>query len=286
MIYDVTHVTVFDYDERVSVSHHIARMTPRTSARQTLVDHAWAFDPEPAVRREHHDVFDNPVTFFAVQGPHERLTVTARAVVELAASPPRPPASPPWERVRDGLSDAPVEVLDFVYDSPLVTAAPAYAAYAARSFPPGRPIVDGVVDLTSRLHHDFRFEAGVTTVATPVADVFRHRAGVCQDFAHVQLACLRSLGLAARYVSGYLETSPPPDEPRLVGADASHAWVAVYVPGFGWLDADPTNDKVPADRHVTLAWGRDYSDVSPIRGVILGGGEQRARVAVDLVRRG
>jgi len=286
MIYDVTHVTAFDYDDEVSVSHHVARMTPHTSARQTLVHHAWTCEPAAAIRREHRDVYDNVVAFFAVQQPHDRLTVTSRAVVELAAAPPLPVESPPWERVRDGLEAGPVEVLDFVYDSPLVAAAPAYAAYAAASFPTGRPIADGVADLTRRLHRDFRFESGVTTVATPVADVFRHRAGVCQDFAHVQIACLRSLGLAARYVSGYLETSPPPDEPKLVGADASHAWVSVFVPAFGWLDADPTNDKVPADRHVTVAWGRDYSDVSPIRGVILGGGEQRTRVAVDLVRRG
>jgi transglutaminase-like putative cysteine protease len=285
MIYDVTHVTAFDYDGEVSVSHHVARMTPRTTARQTLIDHAWTSEPAAAIRREHRDVFDNVVAFFAIQQPHDRLTVTSRAVVELAATPPLPAGSPAWERVRDGLEAGPVDVLDFVYDSPLVAAAPVYADYAAESFLPGRPIADGVVDLTRRLHRDFRFESGVTTVATPVADVFRHRAGVCQDFAHVQLACLRSMGLAARYVSGYLETSPPPDEPRLVGADASHAWVSVFVPGLGWLDADPTNDKVPADRHVTVACGRDYSDVSPIRGVILGGGEQKTRVAVDLVRR-
>jgi transglutaminase-like putative cysteine protease len=285
MIYDVRHVTAFDYDGEVSVSHHVACMTPRTSARQTLVHHSWTCEPAAAIRRERRDVFDNVVTFFALQQPHDRLTVTARAVVELAAAPPLPAGSPPWERVRDGLDAGPVDILDFVYDSPLVAAAPAYAAYAAASFAPGRPIADALVDLTHRLHQDFRFEPGATTVATQVADVFRHRAGVCQDFAHVQLACLRSLGLAARYVSGYLETSPARDEPKLIGADASHAWVSVFVPGFGWLDADPTNDKVPADRHVTLAWGRDYSDVSPIRGVILGGGEQRTRVAVDLVRR-
>jgi transglutaminase-like putative cysteine protease len=167
-----------------------------------------------------------------------------------------------------------------------VAAAPAYAAYAAASFPPGRPIVDGLLDLTHRLHEDLAFAPGATTIATPIAEVFRQRRGVCQDFAHLQIACLRSLGLPARYVSGYLETSPPDDEARLVGADASHAWLALYVPGTGWIDADPTNDRVPVDRHVTLAWGRDYGDVSPIRGVIHGGGEQRTRVAVDIARRG
>ncbi len=286
MIYDITHVTEVDYEERVSVSHHLARLTPRPADRQVPLAHTWAFDPAPAVLREHQDIFGNPVAFFAMQGPHRRLSVTSRAAVEVAPPAPLPVRSPAWETVALGADALPVDVFDFAIDSPLVTAAPAYAAYAARSFPAGGGLVDGLVDLTRRLHRDLSFEPGVTTVATPVADVFRLRRGVCQDFAHLQIACLRSLGLPARYVSGYLETSPAGDEPRLVGADASHAWVALFVPGTGWIDADPTNDRVPADRHVTLAWGRDYGDVSPMRGVILGGGEQRTRVAVDIARRG
>jgi transglutaminase-like putative cysteine protease len=285
MIYDITHVTEFEYEERVSVSHHVARLTPRRSTLQTPLAHTWTFDPAPAVLREHHDIFGNPVAFFAVQGPHRRLSVTSRAAVEVGARAQLPARSPAWDTVRDRTDPWPIEVMDFVFDSPLVAAGEAYAAYAAVSFPRGRPILEGLVDLTHRLHEDLAFAPGVTTIATAVADVFRLRRGVCQDFAHLQIACLRSLGLPARYVSGYLETSPPPDEPRLIGADASHAWMAAYVPGIGWIDADPTNDRVPADRHVTLAWGRDYSDVSPIRGVIHGGGEQRTRVAVDLVRR-
>jgi transglutaminase-like putative cysteine protease len=285
MIYEITHVTEVDYEEKVSVSHHVARLTPRRTDRQRPIEHAWRFTPTPAVLREHEDIFGNPVAFFAVEGPHRRLSVTSRATVDVAPPPPLPGRSPAWETVRDGIGALPIEVYDFVVDSPLVAAGPAYAAYAAESFPAGRGIVEGLVDLTRRLHVDLEFAPGETTVATPVADVFRERRGVCQDFAHLQIACLRSLGLPARYVSGYLETSPPNDEPRLVGVDASHAWVALYVPEIGWLDADPTNDRVPVDRHVTLAWGRDYADVSPIRGVILGGGEQRTRVAVDIVRR-
>ena len=286
MIYDVTHVTEFDYEERVSVSHHIARLAPRRSVRQTPLAHTWAFDPVPAVLREHQDIFGNPVAFFAMQGPHRHLSVSSRATVDVAAPAPLPARSPAWETVRDGVGALPIDVCDFVADSPLVASGPAYAAYAAVSFPPGRAIVEGLVDLTHRLHEDLAFAPGATTIATPVAEVFRQRRGVCQDFAHLQIACLRSLGLPARYVSGYLETSPAAaDEPRLVGVDASHAWIALYVPELGWLDADPTNDRVPVDRHVTLAWGRDYADVSPIRGVIHGGGEQRTRVAVDIVRR-
>jgi transglutaminase-like putative cysteine protease len=286
MIYDITHVTEFEYEERVSVSHHVARLTPRRSDRQRPLAHTWTFEPRPAVLREHLDCYENPVTFFAVQGPHRRLIVTSRAAVDVAPAPPLPGDSPAWETVRDGMEALPVAVYDFAVDSPMAAAAPAYAAYAAASFTPGRPVVEALVDLTRRLHADLTFAPGSTTIATPVAEVFRRRAGVCQDFAHLQIACLRSLGLPARYVSGYLETSPPPDEPRLVGADASHAWVSLFVPGSGWIDADPTNDRVPADRHVTVAWGRDYGDVSPIRGVIHGGGEQHTRVAVDLVRRG
>jgi transglutaminase-like putative cysteine protease len=285
MIYDITHVTDVDYEEKVSVSCHLARLMPRRTDRQRPIEHAWRFAPAPAVRREHVDIFGNPVAFFAMEGPHRRLSVTSRAAVEVTPPAPLPGRSPAWETVRDGVDALPIDVFDFVIDSPLVAASPAYAAYAAASFPAGRAIVDGLVDLTHRLHHDLAFAPGATTVATPVADVFRQRHGVCQDFAHLQIACLRSLGLPARYVSGYLETSPPADEPRLVGADASHAWVALYVPDTGWIDADPTNDRVPVDRHVTLAWGRDYADVSPIRGIIHGGGKQRTRVAVDIVRR-
>ena len=285
MVYDVSHVTAFTYEERVSVSHHLARLAPRATDRQTPVSHTWDVDPTPAVRREHRDHFGNEVAFFAVQGPHRHLTVTSRAVVDVAPAPPLPAASPAWEDVRDSADTLPIDVLDFTIDSPLVSARPAYAEYARAAFTPGRPIVAALAALTARLHRDLTFEPGATTIATPVDDVFRQRRGVCQDFAHLQIACLRALRLPARYVSGYVETSPPPDEPRLVGADASHAWVSLYVPGLGWIDADPTNDRVPADRHVTIAWGRDYSDVSPIRGVILGGGGQQARVAVDLVRR-
>ena len=285
MIYDITHVTEVDYEDKVSVSHHVARLTPRRTDRQRPIEHAWRFTPAPAVLREHEDIYGHPVAFFAVEGPHRRLSVTSRAAVEVAAPPPLPSHAPAWETVRDGIDALPIEVYDFVVDSPLVAAGPAYASYAAGSFPAGRSLVEGLVDLTHRLHRDLEFAPGETTVATPVADVFRERRGVCQDFAHLQIACLRSLGLPERYVSGYLETSPPADERRLVGVDASHAWIALYVPGTGWLDADPTNDRVPVDRHVTLAWGRDYADVSPLRGVILGGGEQRTRVAVDIVRR-
>ena len=287
MIYDITHVTEFDYEERVSVSHHVARLTPRRSGRQTPLAHTWTFDPAPAVLREHQDVFGNPVAFFAMQGPHRRLVrdVPGRRGRRGAAA-----AAGAVAGVGDGARRRrrPAGRRSSISSSTRRWSRPARPTPPT---PPRRsrraaPSSTACVDLTHRLHEDLEFAPGATTIATPIAEVFRQRSGVCQDFAHLQIACLRSLGLPARYVSGYLETSPPPDEPRLVGVDASHAWIALYVPELGWIDADPTNDRVPVDRHVTLAWGRDYGDVSPIRGVILGGGEQRTRVAVDIVRRG
>ena len=167
-------------------------------------------------------------------------------------------------------------------DSPFVAVRPAFREYAEPSFLPGRPLLEAVADLNERIYREFKYDPHFTTVATPLDEVLSERRGVCQDFAHLAIACLRSLGLAARYVSGYILTVPPPGRPRLVGADASHAWLSVFVPGLGWADFDPTNDLLPDLQHVTLAWGRDFSDISPLRGVILGGGEQKIDVRVTV----
>jgi transglutaminase-like putative cysteine protease len=281
--YEITHTTKYDYSTEVSVSHHIARLTPRRSDRQSIVLYGLTVVPEPISTSDHTDYFGNTVTFVEMFSPHTELTVTARSVVEVNM-PDAPRKSPAWDIVRDGLGNDPLEPYEFSLDSPLIAATPALAGYADTSFPKGRPLMDAVTDLTGRIHRDFTFDRTATTVATPLDVVFRNRRGVCQDFAHLEIACLRSLGLAARYVSGYLESVPPPNQPRLAGADASHAWVSVYCPGSEWIDVDPTNNLIPANRHVALAWGRDYSDVSPIRGVILGGGDHRWRVAVDVIR--
>jgi transglutaminase-like putative cysteine protease len=199
---------------------------------------------------------------------------------------PPPQACIPWEEaarlLRDDHSAAGLEAYQFRFESPRIRARREFAAYARQSFTQRRPLSEALLDLTARIHNDFRFDAKATTGRTPVEEVFRRRRGVCQDFAHIQIACLRSLNLAARYVSGYLRTYPPPGQQRLVGADASHAWVSAYCPGSGWLDVDPTNNLVPSDGHVTLAWGRDYGDVSPLRGLILGGGAHRLKVSVDM----
>jgi transglutaminase-like putative cysteine protease len=215
--------------------------------------------------------------------------VEARSNVSVEARIPAPlwQQSLPWEEAALSLpNDHSSEGLDayqFRFESPRIRVRPEFASYALQSFTPCRPMPEALLDLTARIHTDFRFDAKVTNVRTPTEEVFQKRRGVCQDFAHLQIACLRSLNLAARYVSGYLRTYPPPGQARLTGADASHAWVSAYIPGMGWLDLDPTNNMVPSDGHVTLGWGRDYGDVSPLRGLILGGGSHTLKVAVDMV---
>ena len=197
-----------------------------------------------------------------------------------------PEFAPAWDEVArslpSDLSDAGVDAYQFVFESPRIPQGAAFAAYALPSFPPGRPLTEALLDLTARIYKEFRFDSKATNVRTSPEEVLRSKRGVCQDFAHLQVACLRSLGLASRYVSGYIRTYPPPGRPRLVGADASHAWVSVYCPGAGWLDLDPTNNLIPSESHVKLAWGRDYGDVSPVRGVILGGRDHKLEVGVDM----
>jgi len=236
---------------------------------------------------ERVDYFGNHLWFFTIEEPHDVLVVEARSEVIMEQSGAAwPQESQPWEEVARSLPEnyntAALDAYQFKFESPRIRLRPEFASYARQSFTEKRTLHEGLRDLTARIHRDFRFDSKVTNVRTPVEEVFQKRRGVCQDFAHVQIACLRSIKLSARYVSGYLRTYPPPGQPRLVGADASHAWVSVYCPGSGWLDVDPTNDVVPSTGHVTLAWGRDFGDVSPLHGLILGGGFHTLKVAVDL----
>jgi transglutaminase-like putative cysteine protease len=282
--YEVAHTTEYEYSEPVSVSHHIARLSPRPLPHQVCLHHDLEIEPAPGVTHARLDYFGNPMRVFFIESAHSRLTVRARSRVTIRPKPvPEPADTPPWEAGRD-YDRLPLEAIDCLFDSATIEASDQLGAYAHPSFPPRRPLLEAVVDLTRRIHEDFAFDPRATTVGTPLVDVFRLRRGVCQDFARLEIACLRSLGLAAHYVSGYLETVPAPGTPRLAGADASHAWLAVYCPGIGWIDVDPTNNLLPSTTHVTLAWGRDYSDVSPIRGVILGGGDHSLQVSVDVVR--
>jgi transglutaminase-like putative cysteine protease len=286
--YDIVHVTEYAYTDPVPLCHNVARLRPRDTERQTCLRHELTVSPAPAILRDYRDLYGNRVASFSVQNPHHKLTVTARSEVEVAAPAGAVGLFPTsWEEAvailaggRDPVARA---AKAFVFESPQIRHDPELARYAEPSFAPGRPLTDALLDLTRRIHDDFRFVNGATTVGTPVLEVFRQRQGVCQDFAHLEIACLRSLGLAAGYVSGYIVTEPPPGQPRQVGADASHAWVSAFVPGSGWLDVDPTQGTLADEGHITVAWARDYDDVAPLKGILLGGRQQSLRVAVDVV---
>jgi transglutaminase-like putative cysteine protease len=290
MIYHITHTTSYYYSNSVSLCHNLAHLTARDCPWQTCRRSELQFSTPPAVSLTRADYFGNRATFFTVQEPHRKLDITAINVVRVHPRPTTAPEeTPPWEQVADSLrTRRDLETLanyQFAFDSHYVKRDPALADYSAPSFAPGRPLLVAVLDLTRRIHEEFDFDSGAgTTFETPLTELLEIRRGVCQDFSHLQIGCLRSLGLAARYVSGYLLTTPPPGRDRVVGADMSHAWVSVFCPGSGWIDVDPTNNLITQDQHITLAWGRDYDDVSPIKGVILGGGRHSVSVGVDVVQ--
>lgn len=287
MNYRITHRTLYEYAAPVSVSQHVARLTPRVMALQQFEEFSLTIAPAPALRKTQRDYFGNELCFFSVQELHQRLEIVTRSLV--AVKSPAGIAdgdSPKWEDVaqmfRDPVSPAVVEPYEFVFDSPQVRASSPLADYALESFSGGVPVLAGAKELTRRIFKDFKYDPKATTVATPLEEVWQKRRGVCQDFAHLGIACMRSLGLPARYVSGYLRTRPPEGKPRLVGADASHAWFSVFCPKFGWVDFDPTNNCLPGEEHITVALGRDFSDVSPVAGIITGGGAHEVRVSVDV----
>ena len=287
--YRVTHTTEYRYHATVSQCQNEAHLLLRSTPRQQCEHGQLRIQPPPAVYQDRADFFGNRVTYFAVQEPHVTLSVTAGS--EVLIVPPAArwiQASPEWEVVRQAVSGdtSPegIEARQFLLDSPLVPSSAALAAYAAASFVPKRPLLEAVADLVQRIYQEFAYEPDTTTVSTPINEVLARRRGVCQDFAHVAIGCLRTQGIAARYVSGYLETSAPDGQPHLMGTAASHAWVSVYCPGQGWIDFDPTNNSTPTDQHITLAWGRDYSDVTPLKGVIVGGGSHTLAVAVTVER--
>jgi len=283
----VNHRTSYVYGEPVPTSVHEARLSPRPSATQRTLSHEITIEPRPATRQEHLDYFGNRTLHFSLREPHKTLEVVATSLVDLApTSPPLLEATPAWEAMRDRIrkerrADL-LEAYSFTFDSAHVKTGRGLLEYALPSFSPGRPLLAGIRDLTRRIHDDFAYDPEATDVSTPVDDVLLRRRGVCQDFAHLQIACLRSLGLAARYVSGYLLTHPLPGRPKLVGADASHAWIATFVPDWGWVEFDPTNDLMPYDEHVSMATGRDFGDVTPLKGIITGGGKHEVIAAVDV----
>ncbi|MFO1484752.1 MAG: transglutaminase family protein [Verrucomicrobiaceae bacterium] len=287
MNYRITHRTTYVYAESVAVSHHAARLRPRDTDTQRCKEFRLEFDPEPDLKTEHIDSFGNLVSCFSIQKLHTRFEVTSRSLVSLApVLQPDPAQTPPWEEVAALFRDpVAVDLLDpcqFVFRSPLLTHEAPQREFALPVFKKGRPVLAAVADLCQRIHREFVFDPRATTVSTPLSEVFENKRGVCQDFAHLAIASLRAMGLPARYVSGYLRTRPPPGKTRLVGVDASHAWVSCFVPGFGWVDIDPTNDCFVSLDHITVALGRDFSDVSPVRGIITGGGKHNVIVGVDV----
>ena len=289
MHYLLSHRTTYTYASTVDSAHHIAHLRARDFPGQTVSSISIVTSPMPALAVQHVDHFGNLIDIYRIDKPHTRFDIEVRAEVDVRfPEPPAAASTPPWEDVRasllgDGFPRH-VEASEFVHESPLIPGVEALRAYGAKSFTAGRPILDAARELTSRIKADFEYHPGATDISTPLADVFAGKAGVCQDFAHVEIAALRAHGLAAGYVSGYIRTINSRDELALRGADASHAWVAVWCgETAGWVHLDPTNDLVAHEDHVAVAWGRDFSDVSPLRGVILGGDSHSYGVAVTLV---
>jgi transglutaminase-like putative cysteine protease len=288
MRYRVRHTTEYRYSAQVINGHTVAHLRPRQTPTQTVIDSEVTTIPAADHADEYLDAFGNHVSYRAVEQVHDLLVVTGLCEVDLT-----PPAelvwSPPWEELRsivasDGSPDGLLARMCSI-ESTFVTPSADLRRFASWSFLPGRAFHEAVTDLSHRIFAEFVFDPGFSDVSTPLADVLAHRRGVCQDFAHLAIGTIRSLGLPARYVSGYIENEPLPGETKMVGADASHAWCAVYIPGWGWLDVDPTNDQVPARFHVTVGWGRDYADVAPVRGVVFGSpATQELSVAVDVSR--
>lgn len=284
--YTVTHHTTYSYDEDVTDSLGVAHVVPRSLPWQEVSATEVSITPRPGDQSQDVDYYGNTITYFQVSSPHRELVVSAVSTVTV--TPPVYDAEArAWEDCRPLVHpDLPGAWLatDVTVASPLVEHTEEAHAYGAISLAPQRPLTEAAVDLMHRIHADFSYDRTATSVTTGVTEIFSARGGVCQDFAHLMLACLRSHGLAARYVSGYLATTPPPGKPRLVGADASHAWVAVWLPSSeSWLMLDPTNDQAVDDRYVTVAWGRDYSDVPPVKGVIFTEAkESTLHVSVDV----
>ena len=286
MIYDINHRTTTSYAWKVTLSQHLLHLAPRPCPQQTMLHHSLITEPAPTLAKRGRDFFGNPTTYLTVQEPHNKLTIVASSRVEVhTVAPPRPEATMPWDQVpsiltRQSDKDS-LDAYQYVFDSPF-TGSNQAEDFSQISFPAGRPVLEGAIDLMSRIYREFKYEGDVTDIYTPVDSVLVNRRGVCQDFAHLQIACLRALGLPARYVSGYIRTHPPEGQEKKIGADASHAWLAIWIPGHGWVDLDPTNNLISGNEHITVAWGRDYGDVSPINGMVLGGGEQKIDVTVDV----
>lgn len=290
MQYKVTHSTVYEYNQPVSLCHNLALLKPRSTATQICHKTELKIDPQPDVINEYEDFFGNKATYFAIQQEHKKLVVTVTSFIEntnTTAIQFNAYEGMAWEEAQKQIANPIPEnagIRQYIAETAMTVYNKEIMEYALESFAPGKLLFDCANNLMQRIYTDFIYTPGFTTIATPVAEVMKKRKGVCQDFAHLAIACIRSLGLPARYVSGYIETMPEEGEPKLTGADASHAWFAVFIPGIGWIDFDPTNNQLPSFQHITIGWGRDYADVTPLKGVILSSGKHKLDVAVDVKR--
>ena len=286
MKYHIVHTTGYHYSEPASLSQNELFITPRTTPCQNVLASQLTIKPEPQYLQVRTDYFGNTAHVFMVQHPHEDLSITVDSFVETAQTNLPAQTNISWEETAERLyTRRTVEDRDasqFIFASPLIDLLPKAHEFAKVSFTPRISLIHGAKDLISRIFHEFTYDKAATSIDTTVSELLDRRKGVCQDFSHLAISCLRSLGLAARYVSGYLETLPPPGKPKLIGSDASHAWISLYVPDYGWLDLDPTNNSLCREQHVTLAWGRDYGDVTPVKGVVMGGGTHTLSVSVDV----
>jgi len=286
MKYRIQHTTRYTGSEPISVGHNEAWLTPRSTASQRCLSNQFQIIPEPSILSNRTDYFGNTVTQFSFNQGYDALTVTAVDEVEVTAINHTASGDVAWESIvaaaRSHETSDDLAAYEFLFDSPRCRTSREFAEYCHPSFPTDRPIIAAFADLLKRFKSDFKYDATATTVSTPVEQAFRQKRGVCQDFAHLLISMVRSVGLPARYVSGYLRTLPPPGKPRLVGADASHAWASVYCGPLGWVDVDPVNNTLVGDDHITVAWGRDYGDVTPLKGVYIGGGTHQLTVNVDV----
>ncbi|MBF0303040.1 MAG: transglutaminase family protein, partial [Desulfamplus sp.] len=285
--YKISHITQYQYSDSVSLSHNELFLIPRNSNNQNCIESKITISPSFSTISKRTDYFGNTVTTTTIQSPHNILEISALSQVELTPIPTTlPELTAPWEQVRETLwqhlTPDDLDAFQFVFASPRIPVDKKFGSLALECFLPDMPVLQAALKLTERIFTEFKYDPSATTTNTPVETAFDTKRGVCQDFAHIEIACLRAIGLAARYVSGYLHTLPPPGKPKLIGSDASHAWLSIYIPQIGWVDLDPTNNIIPTDQHLTLAWGRDYTDVTPVRGTVLGGGQHRLSVAVDV----
>lgn len=287
MKYHVNHITDYIYDSPASLCHNIMFQIPHDFPFQRVLHHMHSIYPNPSFEVVRTDFFDNKYLYFSIERMHKKLTVVSESQLELSEPDwmsADPAETPPWEEVVSWLrsTEAKNDIRQFYLESDHVKFFKGVREYTYESFKPGRPIMEAMIDLNSRVFKDFKFTPGFTDISTPLEQVFQHRKGVCQDFAHFSLACVRSIGLAGRYMSGYIETLPPPGKPKLIGADASHAWIALYIPEIGWVEFDATNNILVSDKHLRVAVGRDFADITPLKGIVYSSGSQKMRVSVDV----